>query len=596
MFYILWGNNSTGSTPAISITELMRDVSTKPSPVAKVQVSNDTDLVVINYTNGVQKVSRRELGASAFITQLSAAGYDPATGPEIEVVTTSGSNDLLNILGWILPFLLIGGVLYFVLRRSAQGGLNQAMSFGKSRARRFEGTKVNITFADVAGVEESKQELAEVVEFLKFPDKFLALGAHIPKGVLLIGPPGTGKTLISKAVAGEAGVPFFSISGSEFVEMFAGVGASRVRDLFEEAKKASPCIIFIDEIDAVGRKRGPSLSGGNGEREQTLNQMLVEMDGFDSNTNIVLIAATNRPDVLDAALLRPGRFDRQVILDLPDMRGRLEILEVHGKGKPFEKEVKLETIARQTIGFSGADLANVLNEAAILAARRNRHTISSSELDEAVLRVLAGPERPSRVVTEQSKLITAYHEVGHALVARSLGNVDPVHKISIIARGRAGGMTIILPSEDRTLKTKTQFEEQIAWKLGGRAAEEIMFMEYTSGASDDIEQVSQLARSMVTQYGMSKRLGPITFKSAEHLTFMGGGMDSNTGYSEGLAYEIDREIQSIINKGYLLAHEILQAHRHKLIEIAELLMLKETVEGAEFERMFDEARPTPLLT
>jgi len=427
--------------------------------------------------------------------------------------------------------------------RQAQGSNNQALSFGKSRARMFMGNKPSVTFNDVAGVEESKQELAEVVEFLKYPDKFAALGARIPKGVLLIGPPGTGKTLLSKAVAGEAGVPFFSISGSEFVEMFVGVGASRVRDLFDQAKRNSPCIIFIDEIDAVGRQRGAGLGGSHDEREQTLNQILVEMDGFDSNTNVIVIAATNRPDVLDPALLRPGRFDRQVILDRPDIRGRIAVLEVHAKGKPLEKDVSLEVLAKQTPGFSGADLENMVNEAAILAARRNRKTISMSEMEEAIMRVVAGPERKSRLITEKEKMITAYHEVGHALVARMLPNVDPVHKITIIPRGMAGGLTMVLPGEDRGLGTKSQFEDQIAWGLGGRAAEETIFGEISSGASNDIEKATGIARQMVTRYGMSKKLGPIAFGKQEEMVFLGRDAGEQRNYSDEVAYEIDKEVR-----------------------------------------------------
>jgi cell division protease FtsH len=492
----------------------------------------------------------------------------------------------------LLPAMLFIGVLVFMMRQS-QGGNSQALSFGKSRARKFVGDKTSVTFNDVAGVEESKQELAEVVEFLKYPDKFAALGARIPRGVLLIGPPGTGKTLLSKAVAGEAGVPFFSISGSEFVEMFVGVGASRVRDLFSQAKQSAPCIIFIDEIDAVGRQRGSGLGGGHDEREQTLNQILVEMDGFDSSTNIIIIAATNRPDVLDPALLRPGRFDRQVILDRPDIRGRIAVLEVHSKGKPLEKDVSLEILAKQTPGFSGADLANMINEAAILAARRNRKTISMSEMEEAIMRVVAGPERKSRLITEKVKMITAYHEVGHALVARMLPNVDPVHKITIIPRGMAGGLTMVLPGEDRGLGTKSQFEDQIAWGLGGRAAEETIFGEISSGASDDIEKATNIARQMVTRYGMSKKLGPIAFGKAEEMVFLGREISEQRNYSDEVAYEIDKEVRALIDNGYFRAKKILTDNRDKLIEIAELLIQKETLEGDEFERLFDVERPQP---
>jgi len=457
LFFTILGNRGGDSQNTIPISKVLRDAADPNSKLTEITIANDTDVVRAKYSDSTtEKISRRETGTD-FTTQLKNAGYDfTKEKVQIKVNEASQWGGWLNTLTFILPTLLFIGVLVFMMRQ-AQGSNNQALSFGKSRARMFMGNKPSVTFNDVAGVEESKQELAEVVEFLKYPDKFAALGARIPKGVLLVGPPGTGKTLLSKAVAGEAGVPFFSISGSEFVEMFVGVGASRVRDLFDQAKRNSPCIIFIDEIDAVGRQRGAGLGGSHDEREQTLNQILVEMDGFDSNTNVIVIAATNRPDVLDPALLRPGRFDRQVVLDRPDVRGRIAILDVHSKGKPLEKEVSLETLAKQTPGFSGADLENLINEAAILSARRNRKTISMRELEEAIDRVIAGPERKSRIISETEKRITAYHEVGHALVARMLPNVDPVHKISIIPRGMAGGFTPNLPSEDRFLGTKKQF-------------------------------------------------------------------------------------------------------------------------------------------
>ncbi len=588
-----WTGGSRDSKAIIPISQVLQDLASPNSTVQEVQLTNSDDTLVIKYKDGSEKLSRREIGASDFTTLLKNSGYNFSTGPDVRIKDAPASRGIVSIITFLLPILLFVGVIFFVMRGS-QGANSQALGFGKSRARRFEGVKVNVTFQDVAGVEESKQELAEIVEFLKYPDKFVALGARIPKGVLLVGPPGTGKTMLSKAVAGEAGVPFFSISGSEFVEMFVGVGASRVRDMFEQAKKSAPCIIFIDEIDAVGRRRGSGMGGGQDEREQTLNQMLVEMDGFDSNTNVIVIAATNRPDVLDPALLRPGRFDRQVILDRPDMRGRLAVLQVHAQGKPFETEVSLEKVAKQTTGFSGADLANLLNEAAILAARRNRKTISMSELDEAVLRVLVGPQRYTHLVTDKQKLITAYHEVGHALVARMLGNVDPVHKITIIPRGRAGGLTVILPGEDRQLGTKGQFEAQITWGLGGRVAEEIIFEELSSGASNDIEKVTEIARTMVTRYGMSQKLGPIAFTTGEHMTFLGGGFGESQSYSNQLAYEIDSEVRSIIDSAYLHCRKILLENREKLIEIAELLMVKETLEGAEFEEMFGTSRPEPI--
>jgi cell division protease FtsH len=490
---------------------------------------------------------------------------------------------LTGLLGF-LPLLIFGGLLFFMMRQ-AQGSNNQALSFGKSRARMFAGNRPTITFADVAGVEEAKQELAEVVEFLKYPDKFAALGARIPRGVLLVGPPGTGKTLLSRAVAGEAGVPFFSISGSEFVEMFVGVGASRVRDLFDQAKRNAPCIVFVDEIDAVGRQRGAGLGGSHDEREQTLNQILVEMDGFDTNTNVIVIAATNRPDVLDPALLRPGRFDRQVILDNPDIRGRLQVLEVHARGKPFEKNVTLQTLAKQTPGFSGADLNNLLNEAAILAARRNKKAIGMNELEEAIDRVISGPERKSRIISEKEKAITAYHEVGHALVARMLPNIDPVHKITIVARGLAGGYTRLLPKEDRYLYTKSQFEETLAWSLGGHAAEQLIFGEVTTGASNDIERATGLARQMVTQYGMSEKLGPLALGKKEELVFLGREIGEQRNYSEAVAQEIDNEVRNLINRAYSVARETLIKHKDKLVTVSEKLMSDETIEGPAFDEI-----------
>ncbi len=594
LFYsLLLGNGSKqASTANVPISQVLREAATKPSPLKEIQLNNGADIILLKYKDGSEKISRRELTTSSFTSQLNNAGYDFATGPELLINQTSAWEGVFGLLTFLLPTMIIIGVLIFMMRRT-QGGNSQVFSFGKSKARLFDGAKSTITFADVAGVEEAKQELAEIVEFLKYPDKFAALGARIPRGVLLIGPPGTGKTLISKAVAGEADVPFYNISGSEFVEMFVGVGASRVRDLFEQAKAHSPCIIFIDEIDAVGRKRGSGMGGANDEREQTLNQLLVEMDGFSSNTNIIIIAATNRPDVLDGALLRPGRFDRQVIVDPPDLGGRVAILEVHAKGKPLEKEVSLETLARQTAGFTGADLANLTNEAAILAARRNRKTISMNELEESILRVMVGPERKSRVMSEVQKTITAYHEVGHALVARMLPNTDPVHKITIIPRGMAAGLTMVLPQDDRRLGTKSQFEDQITWGLGGRAAEELIFDEISSGASDDIEKATNLARQMVTQYGMSKKLGPLAFARGEQMTFLGGGIGEAHTYSANIAYQIDKEITSIIATSYAQAQQILRDNRSKLIELAELLISKETLEGEEFERLFELERPRP---
>ncbi len=493
----------------------------------------------------------------------------------------------VNILVSFIPFIVIGGLLIFMMRQ-AQGSNNQALSFGKSRARMFMGNKPTVTFADIAGVEEAKQELEEIVEFLKYPEKFVALGARIPKGLLLVGPPGTGKTLISRAVAGEAGVPFFSISGSEFVEMFVGVGASRVRDLFDQAKRNSPCIVFVDEIDAVGRQRGAGLGGSHDEREQTLNQILVEMDGFDTNTNVIVIAATNRPDVLDPALLRPGRFDRQVVLDRPDIRGRVAILQVHAKGKPLDKNISLDTLAKQTPGFSGADLSNLLNEAAILGARRNKRTISMSELEEAIDRVVAGPARKSRIISEREKAITAYHEVGHALVARLLPNTDPVHKVSIVARGQAGGFTMLLPTEDRYLWSKPQFEDMLAYALGGHVAELIIFGDVTTGASNDIERVTKIARSMVTEYGMSSRIGPMALGHKEELVFLGRDFGEQRNYSEQTAREIDEEVRHIIQEAFDKAYNIVMQNKTRMIMISERLIKEETLEGPLFESLFNQ--------
>jgi cell division protease FtsH len=499
----------------------------------------------------------------------------------------SSSNLLLSvILPNVILFLVIGGFMWYMLRQT-QSGNNQAISFGRSRARLLSGDKPAVTFNDVAGVEEAKQELTEIVEFLKFPEKFTALGARIPKGVLMVGPPGTGKTLLSKAVAGEAGVPFFSISGSEFVEMFVGVGASRVRDLFDQAKKNSPCIVFVDEIDAVGRQRGAGLGGGHDEREQTLNQLLVEMDGFETNTHVIVIAATNRPDVLDPALLRPGRFDRHVTLDRPDIRGRRAILEVHSRNKPFDGQVDLEVLARQTPGFSGADLSNLINEAAILAARSNKKAIGQVELEEAIARVIAGPERKSRMITEQEKNVIAYHEIGHALVAKSLPNADPVHKVSIISRGMALGWTMQLPTEDRYLVSRSELNDDMAVILGGRVAEELIFGDITSGASDDIGKATKLARRMVTEWGMSEKLGPLTFGHKEELVFLGRDLGEQRNYSEEVAGEIDQEVHRLVDTAYQRARKILTERREKLVHLAEYLKQEETIEGWQMDAVIN---------
>jgi cell division protease FtsH len=502
----------------------------------------------------------------------------------------TGSYLISVLLPNIILVILIAAFMWWVLRQT-QSGNNQAISFGRSRARMIAGDKPAITFADVAGVDEAKQELTEIVEFLKYPEKFVALGARIPKGVLLVGPPGTGKTLLSKAVAGEAGVPFFSISGSEFVEMFVGVGASRVRDLFDQAKKNSPCIVFVDEIDAVGRQRGAGLGGGHDEREQTLNQLLVEMDGFDTNTHVIVIAATNRPDVLDPALLRPGRFDRHVTLDRPDIKGRRSILDVHARNKPLDSTVDLDVLARQTPGFSGADLANLINEAAILAARANKKVIGMDELEEAIARVIAGPERKSRRISEHEKEIIAYHETGHALVMKALPHTDPVHKVSIISRGMALGWTLSLPEEDKYLVSRDELMDQIAGIMGGRVAEEIVFGDITSGAENDIQRATQMARRMVTQWGMSDKLGTVTMGHKEELVFLGRDLGEQRTYSEEVAAIIDEEIRRIIDHGYQTAKTILTQQRRKMDAVVERLKIVETIDAKELDRILASEEP-----
>ncbi len=499
----------------------------------------------------------------------------------------------LDIVLAFAPIMIIIGFFYFMMRQ-AQGSNNAAMSFGKSKARVFGLDRGTVKFADVAGVAEAKQELGEVVEFLRYPTKFEALGAKIPKGVLLIGSPGTGKTLLARAVAGEAGVPFFSISGSEFVEMFVGVGASRVRDLFNKAKKNSPCIVFIDEIDAVGRQRGTGLGGGHDEREQTLNQILVEMDGFEQGTNVIVMAATNRPDVLDPALLRPGRFDRRVVLDLPDMNNRAEILQVHTEKKPLANDVDLKAIAQKTPGLAGADLANIANEAAILAARRDKKKINQSELSEAVEKVALGPERKSHILNDKEKEITAYHEAGHALLSHILPNCNPVHKVSIVSRGMAGGVTWSLPVEDKHLHSVADFKDEIAMSLGGRVAEEIVFNEITTGAESDLKHVNDLARRMVTEYGMSPQLNNLVFADSEGSIFLGKSVMENKHYSDNVASQIDQEVAGIVNEATDKARKTIQQNRAKLDLIAKQLIEKETIEGPEFEKLvasLDKKRP-----
>jgi len=514
---------------------------------------------------------------------------NPSRPVELKYETESATFGLIgSVLLSLLPVLLIGGFFIYMMRQ-AQGTNNQALSFGKSRARMFIGNKPTITFDDVAGVDEAKQELQEVVEFLKYPEKFSTVGARIPRGVLLVGPPGTGKTLLARAVAGEAGVPFFSISGSEFVEMFVGVGASRVRDLFDQAKRNAPCIVFIDEIDAVGRQRGAGLGGSHDEREQTLNQILVEMDGFDTGTNVIVLASTNRPDVLDPALLRPGRFDRQVVLDRPDIRGRKAILEVHVRGKPLDKSVELMKIAKISPGFSGADLANVVNEAAILAARRNKKTIGQPEFEEALEKVALGPERRSRVITDKEKMIVAYHEAGHALCFKLLMHTNPVHKISVVSRGMAMGVTWSLPQEDRYFRTRKEFEDDIAAALGGWVAEQIhLGGDMTTGASNDIEKASEMARQMVTKYGMSDKLGPLQYGKTDELIFLGRQIQEERNYSEDVAKLIDSEVKRIIDSARERAYEVLTSHKDRLDAVVQRLIVDETLSSEEFDKLFED--------
>ncbi|MER3461012.1 MAG: cell division protein FtsH, partial [candidate division GAL15 bacterium] len=489
-----------------------------------------------------------------------------------------------NLLSSFLPLLLIIG-LWFLMIRQAQSGSNQALSFGKSRARLHHESKPKVTFEDVAGVDEAKEELQEIIEFLKHPKKFQALGAKIPRGVLLVGPPGSGKTLLAKAVAGEAGVPFFSISGSEFVEMFVGVGASRVRDLFDQAKKNAPCLVFIDEIDAVGRQRGAGLGGGHDEREQTLNQLLVEMDGFDPNAGIIVIAATNRPDILDPALLRPGRFDRRIVVDNPDTKGRKAILEVHLRGKPLAEDVNVDVLAKRTPGFSGADLANLVNEAALLAARRNRRRITMAEFDEAIERVIAGPQRRSRVLSQRERELVAFHEAGHALLRKLLPHADPPHKVTIVSRGMALGYVMGMPPEDRYTRTRVELLDEITVAMGGRVAEEIVFGEVTTGAENDFEQATDMARKMVTDFGMSEKLGPMSLGKRHGPVFLGRDLVESRNYSEEIAYEIDKEVRRIIDECYTRAKQILEAHRDKLEVVARALLEKESLDAEELERL-----------
>jgi cell division protease FtsH len=533
--------------------------------------------------NGQQFTTYIPPGDASYLELLKAKGV------AIKVEPRSRTSLWPSLLSTLLPIMLLVG-LWMLMLRQAQSGSNQAMAFGKSRARLHTDSKPKVTFADVAGVDEAKEELQEVIEFLKYPKKFQALGAKIPRGVLLVGPPGSGKTLLAKAVAGEAGVPFFSISGSEFVEMFVGVGASRVRDLFDQAKKSAPCLVFIDEIDAVGRQRGAGLGGGHDEREQTLNQLLVEMDGFDPNAGIIVIAATNRPDILDPALLRPGRFDRRIVVDNPDTKGRRAILDVHVRGKPLASDVDLDALAKRTPGFSGADLANMVNEAALLAARRNKKKITAAEFDEAIDRVIAGPQRRSRILTPKERELTAYHEAGHALLAKVVPGADPPHKVTILPRGLSLGYVMFAPPEDKYTYTKQEILARITVGLGGRVAEEVVFGEVTTGAQNDFEQATELARKMVTEYGMSTKLGPLSLGKRHGPVFLGRDLVESRNYSEEIAYEIDKEIRRIIDECYEQARQLIVKHRDALERIARALVERESLEAEELARLF-EGRP-----
>ncbi len=594
---VQYGINGRPDAEQKSFDQIVTDALT-PGRVERIEEYNGSDRIDVFYTGEKSPVvtnknsarSMYEILAEVRQNRIEEANLREQPIPElaephIEINQPPVWNGILGAITVVLPMLLLIGFFVFFMRQ-AQGSNNQAMSFGKSRARMFTGDKPTVTFADVAGQEEPKQDLTEVVEFLKFPDKFAQLGARIPRGVLMVGPPGTGKTLLSRAVAGEAGVPFFSISGSEFVEMFVGVGASRVRDLFDQAKRNAPCIIFIDEIDAVGRQRGAGLGGSHDEREQTLNQILVEMDGFDTNTNVIVIAATNRPDVLDPALIRPGRFDRQVILDAPDVRGRLDILKVHTKGKPLSEDVNLEAIAKLTPGSSGADLANIVNEAAILAARRGKKRISGLEFQDATERMmLGGPERRSRVMTPKMKELVAYHEAGHTIANHAMPKSDPMYKVTIVPRGRAGGYALALPEEDQLGQTVAQFEAQMVFAMGGRAAEELILSDFTTGASSDIQNVTRIARAMVTRYGMSPKLGPIMLGEVQEMIFLGREISEQRNYSEETARVIDIEVKRLVDEAHMRARSILEANLDVLHDMAHKLMEVETLDGEDLREI-----------
>jgi len=599
LFYSFIG--APTQTREIDLAQVARMI--KEGKVEELAVDAEGGLIVTakEGSQTVQYISRKEpgVGIGEALTSLGVSPEELGAVTRVVAVKPSAWETWGIILIQAVPIVLMF-VFLMLMMRQAQSGNNQALSFGKSRARMFSGDRPSVTFDDVAGVDEAKQELQEIVEFLKDPAKFTSLGARIPKGVLLVGQPGTGKTLMARAVAGEAGVPFFSISGSEFVEMFVGVGASRVRDLFDQAKRNSPCIVFVDEIDAVGRQRGTGLGGSHDEREQTLNQILVEMDGFDTDTKVIILAATNRPDILDPALLRPGRFDRRVVIERPDRRGREAIFKVHTRGKPLAPDVDLSVLAKQTPGFTGADIENLVNEAAILAARANLAAITMAQMQEAVERVIAGPELRSRLITEEEKRLIAYHEAGHAIVQTMLEHTDPVHKITIIGRGGMGGYTMTLPEDDRTLYSKARFEDEMAGLLGGRAAEELVFGDVTTGAKNDIKRVTDLARSMVTEYAMTDSLGQRSFGQKEELIFLGREISEQRDYSEEMAVAIDREIKALVDRAYERAQEVLSTHRDALDRVAHKLIEEETLDAESFRALLvraspvSEAEPAPV--
>ncbi|MFP4346282.1 MAG: ATP-dependent zinc metalloprotease FtsH [Anaerolineales bacterium] len=590
VFFLIYSYFTDGSqATTVAIPNLVEQINEGKVESLTVQ-GNDIRVV---YNDGEIAFARKEPTSTA-VEQLQAFGVDEEALRNLESFAIEEPTDwgtLLSVGGTLIGIAALGVFAYLFIRQF-QGVNNQAMSFGKSKARMFSGDRPTVTFEDVAGVEEAKEELREVVEFLKEPQKFISLGARIPKGVLLVGAPGTGKTLMAKAVAGQAGVPFFNISGSEFVEMFVGVGASRVRDLFDQAKRHSPCIIFVDEIDAVGRYRGAGLGGSHDEREQTLNQILVEMDGFDTDTNVIIMAATNRPDILDPALLRPGRFDRRVVLDQPDINGREAIFRVHMRGKPLATDVKPEILAQTTPGFVGADIENTVNEAAILAARRGKKRIGMAEFQEAIERVIAGPERRSRVISEEEREIFAYHEAGHAVVAHVLPNTDPVRKVSIISRGMAAGYTIVMPEEDRYIIQRSKLENDMAYALGGRAAEEVVFGEISTGAANDLQKVTKTARSMVMRYGMSDKLGPQVYGKKEELVFLGKEIGEQRDYSEAMAQEIDSEVKQLIMDAYERSKMVITDNREALDRVVKHLLERETLSGEEFTAAFED-RPLP---